>query len=124
MGVKKIVPALIKSGCKNFFVATTNEAIELRKISKHISIFILNGLVTNELKLMKYKLIPVINNLKQLFKIENFKEQKIKLKIALHFDTGMSRLGFDNQESKFLFKNKSIINHSEVVLIMSHLAYE
>ncbi len=124
LGVKKIVPALIKSGCKNFFVATTNEAIELRKISKHISIFILNGLVTNELKLIqKYKLIPVINNLKQLFKIEKFQRtKKIKLKIALHFDTGMSRLGFDNQESKFLFKNKSIINHSEVVLIMSHLA--
>ncbi len=125
LGVKEVVPTLIKSGCKFFFVATTNEAIELRKIDKKISIFILNGLVTKELNLIKkFKLIPVINDLAQLKKIEKFQgEKKIKLDIALHFDTGMSRLGFDQTETQKLIKSKSsLLKKSKVILVMSHLS--
>ena len=29
LGANKVVPSLISAGCKNFFVATTNEAVEL-----------------------------------------------------------------------------------------------
>ena len=125
LGVNKVVPSLIKTGCKFFFVATTNEAIELRKINKKITIFILNGLVTKELKLIKnYDLIPVINNLKQLETIEKFQLKiGISIKIALHFDTGMSRLGFDQIETKELIDNKlKLIRYSKIFLIMSHLS--
>ena len=125
LGVKKVSQVLIKNGCKHFFVATTDEAIELRKTNKIISIFILNGLVTNDLSLIqKYKLIPVINNLRQLKKIELFQTRnRIKLDIALHFDTGMSRLGLDKNETDILIENKEIlIKYSNVVLVMSHLA--
>ena len=68
------------------------------------NIFILNGLVVKNIKLIrKYNLIPVVNNLEQLEKIENFQiKYKIKIKIAIHFDTGMSRLGLDNQETNYL----------------------
>ena len=65
LGIKKIVPILYKSGCRYFFVATTNEALEVRKVNKSISIFILNGLVTSDLSIIhKYNLIPIINNLR------------------------------------------------------------
>ena len=124
LGADKVVPSLIKNGCKFFFVATTNEAIQLRKINKSISIFILNGLVTTNIAVIeKYNLIPVINNLKQLEKIEKFQLLKgKKLKIALHFDTGMSRLGFDKYETEKLIKNKSrLIKKSNIYLVMSHL---
>ena len=102
LGVDKVSSALIKSGCKYFFVATTNEAIQLRKVDKLITIFILNGLITKDISLIrKYNLVPVINNLDQLKKIEKFQHAKnIKINIALHFDTGMSRLGFDSNETK------------------------
>ena len=64
LGADLVVTSLMKKGCKYFFVATTNEAIHLRKLNKKIYIFILNGLVTNELKyIRKFNLIPVINNL-------------------------------------------------------------
>ena len=125
LGAKKVVPSLIRTGCKHFFVATTDEAIRLRKINKKISIFILNGLITKDLNLIKkYNLIPVINNLEQLNKIEKFQLQRnVRLNIALHFDTGMSRLGFDKNETLYLIKNKSkLINLSKVSLVMSHLA--
>ena len=82
---------LNKSGCKFFFVATTDEAIQLRKINKKICIFILNGLVAEEIDLIRNDLTPVINNLVQLKRIEKFQDKmKLKLNIALHFDTGMS----------------------------------
>ena len=125
LGVNKVLPVLINSKCKHFFVASTDEAIEIRKINKKVDIFILNGLVLNNLSIIsKYQLIPVINDLKQLKKIERYQGKfNKKLKIAIHFDTGMSRLGLDQDESTNLVKNKSkLIKHSNLVLIMSHLA--
>lgn len=125
LGIKKIVPKLYRSGCRYFFVATTNEALEVRKVNKSISIFILNGLVTSDLSIIhKYNLIPIINNLSELKRIEKY-QVKIKksLKIAIHFDTGMSRLGLDKNETKLILENKEkYINFSNVVLVMSHLA--
>ena len=40
LGADQVVDSLIKKGCKYFFVATTNEAIFLRKLNKRIFIFI------------------------------------------------------------------------------------
>ncbi len=125
LGADKIAQELINTGCKFFFVATTNEAIQLRRINKKIYIFILNGLVTNEIELIrKYNLIPVINSLKQLARLEKFQKSKnLNLNIALHFDTGMSRLGFDKNETNILISKKSrLIIKSKVLLVMSHLA--
>ena len=125
LGVKKVLPVLIRSKCKHFFVASTDEAVEIRKINKKVEVYILNGLVLDNLNIIsKYKLIPVINNLKQLKKIERYQSKfNKKLKIAIHFDTGMSRLGLDKNETTNLIKNKSrLIKNSDLVLIMSHLA--
>ena len=48
LGIKKIAPALDKAGCSTFFVATLDEAVELRKIltSNRKSILVLNGFLT------------------------------------------------------------------------------
>ena len=111
LGVKKVVPALIRSKCKHFFVASTDEAVEIRKINKKVEVYILNGLVLDNLNIIsKYKLIPVINNLKQLKKIERYKTKINKrLKITRNLDTGMSRIGLHKkQTTNILFKIKAI----------------
>ena len=125
LGIKPIAKSLITSKCNTFFVATLTEAIELRSISKKISIYVLNGLNDDNLKVFhKQSLIPVINNLTQLKKAESFSSNKKKyLKIALHFDTGMSRLGLDNEQTEILLKKKKLlIKNTYINLIMSHLA--
>ena len=125
LGIMPIAKSLIKNKCNVFFVATLTEGIELRKINKKISIYVLNGLNNNNTKIFfKNKIIPVVNDLSQLKKAESFSLQNKKsLKIALHFDTGMSRLGFDINQTKFLLNNKEVlIKNTDVVLIMSHLA--
>jgi alanine racemase len=50
------------------------------------------------------------------------KQKKFNKKIAIHFDTGMSRLGLDKKETKWLLNNKSKISNIKIELIMSHLA--
>lgn len=125
LGIGAIAKSLIKNKCKVFFVATLAEAIELRNINKKISIYVLNGLNLDNVDVFhKRDLIPVINNLRQLKKAESFSLAKKKpLKIALHFDTGMSRLGLDQEQTKVLLKKKELlIKNTQLTLIMSHLA--
>ena len=52
LGVNKVLPTLIRSKCKHFFVASTDEAVEIRKINKKVEVFILNGLVLEDLKIL------------------------------------------------------------------------
>ena len=125
LGIKPIAKSLIANKCNIFFVATLTEAVELRNVSKRISIYVLNGLNNNDIKIFhKQNLIPVINNLDQLKKAESFSfHKKNPLKIALHFDTGMSRLGFDNEQTEILLKRKEfLIKNTNINLVMSHLA--
>ncbi len=125
LGAKEIVPTLIDEKCRNFFVATTDEGIELRKLNKDISIYVLNGLIVNDLKILESNnLIPVVNNLDQLNRINKSKYfRNRKLNIVLQFDTGMSRLGLDKKETELFLRDKSkFIKKCNVVLVMSHLA--
>ena len=51
LGIMPIAKSLIKSKCNVFFVATLTEGIELRKINKRISIYVLNGLNNNNARI-------------------------------------------------------------------------
>lgn len=119
LGVKEVSNKLILAGCKNFFVATLIEAIELRKIHKGIHIYVLNGIYKNEInQFLKNNVSPVINNINE-FNIINKINKKID--ILLHYDTGMNRLGLSFDELKKINKN---INYSKINIkyIISHLA--
>ena len=124
LGVAHVAKSLMKKGCKKFFVATLNEGLELRKVSKSIDIMILNGL--NKSKIDDYKqknLIPVINDLKQLKIVEKYSKENRRIRIVIHFDTGMSRLGLDLRETQEIIKKKDqLIKFSKLEMIMSHLA--
>ena len=125
LGIKPIVKSLIANKCGIFFVATLTEGIELRNINKRISIYVLNGLNDENIKTFyRHNIIPVINSLAQLKRAESFSLNKRNpIKIALHFDTGMSRLGLDNWETEVLLKRKKfLIKNTHINLVMSHLA--
>ena len=122
-GHNKIVNKLIKSGCKRFFVANINEGIFIRKKFKSIIINVLNGLNKNEEKIFyKHNLIPVINTIKQLKKWLKFNKNKNKNKLIIHFDTGMCRLGIQEDKINEVIKLKKQLDQYKEVIIMSHLA--
>ena len=126
LGIEKIATTLEKSGCELYFVATLKEGIELRKLLKKSKILVLNGSQVHTKKIFqeftKYKLIPVINSYNDLnLWVDLLKKNNHKSSIALHFDTGMNRLGIPYSDlgkiEKFIQNNK--IN---IFCIMSHLA--
>ena len=113
LGDSKIHKTLSKNGCRHFFVATTEEALKLREKSSFGKIYILNGIDKRDIKYIKNKkIIPVINSLDQIKLFQNKKTE-----IALHIDTGINRLGINqNDILKINYKKYNI------VLLLSHLA--
>ena len=123
LGYKYICKTLIEVGCKTFFVATANEGLEVIKIKKNIEVYVLNGVSDEKtaLSLIKKKIKLVINNIDQLEKLVAIsKENNLKINCALHIDTGMNRLGLDNNQiEKIILLAKK---YFKVSLIMSHLS--
>ena len=119
LGIKIISKTLYDAGCKYFFVSDLNEGISLREIltSPDIMIYVLNGLMPHSVEYYKqYNLTPVIGSIEELDEYTNVHQQD-QFPIAIHFDTGFSRLGFDKEMAVQISKYKLDIN-----LIMSHLA--
>ncbi len=122
LGTGEICKTLYKQNCRDFFVATLEEALLLRKKYKNVNIYMLNGInnLDGFFEAFNSNIITVINNLDQFQIIkEFFKIRKKKIKCCLHFDTGMNRLGLkliDFDKYIFPFKKNLYIK-----LVISHL---
>lgn len=95
-GMLPVATALQNAGAKFFFVATPEEAITLRGELKNIHIFVFNGLYPNAAEIYAHhSIMPVLNSLSMLEEWLAFCLSKNQAyPAALHFDTGMGRLGF------------------------------
>lgn len=99
-GALEIADTLIKSGANYFIVATLGEALQLRKQYKQIPILIL-GYTPNECAedVIKNDISQTIYNLDQAIAFnEKANDLKMKAKVHIKIDTGMSRLGFKGQD--------------------------
>ena len=127
LGIEKIATTLHKVGCELYFVATLTEGIELRKFITKPNILVLNGSprYTRKVyyKFEKYRLIPVINSLNDLnLWLSLLKKKTDKSTIALHFDTGMNRLGIPYHDLNKVKKSIQSIDKLNIFCVMSHLA--
>ena len=77
---------------------------------------ILYGNTKSKKLLKKYKITPIINNLSQLEIITKYSDS---IKIILHFDTGMNRLGFKFSEIDFI---RQMISLDNIKFLMTHLS--
>ena len=103
LGVGPVARRLTEEGCRQFFVATNAEGRELRGIlpdTEKFDIFVFSGVADGD------GLIPVVNH----------PDQIRAGPVALHVDTGMQRLGFDDLDAD------TIPADTEVRLLMTHLA--
>ncbi len=125
LGMFEIYKALLEVGCNYFYVANIDEAIKLRKRdnSTEISIAIFEGYLEGNQKLYnEFNLIPIINSLDQLVRLNSFAAEDPFPRAILNIDTGMNRLGLNQEEKSFLLKNKDILKNVTLDFIMSHLA--
>jgi alanine racemase len=124
LGMLKVSPVLAKAGCEHFFVATLDEAIQLREVLPHGNIYVLGGLLTScEDDFHSHNLTPVLNDLGQIQLWDAYARKKnAKLPAIIHVDTGMWRLGLPPAEVMHLANNLDVLNAIDLKYIMSHLA--
>ena len=99
LGDIEIYKKLYKAGCRNFFLGTLNEAINIRKKYLSSNIYILNGLENNKIsKFYNYNIIPILNTIEELDSYLGSKYFDENKKIGLQIDTGLNRLGIQIKE--------------------------
>lgn len=122
LGAERVVPALADAGCRTFYVAHTTEGREARQAlaGREADIFVFNGFWPSELDALRQaRLFPVINDLHQLHQL---RELASDLPCAIHFDTGMNRLGLGPNATPSLMGNPDWLAGLDVRQLMSHLA--
>ena len=125
MGMIEVTRALLESGCNYFYVANIFEGLKLRKKfnSNKISIAIFEGYLEGNQKIYaENNLTPILNNLEQLKRLNNFSTELTEQKAIINIDTGMNRLGLSKKERDFLINNRDLLNNVRIDYIMSHLS--
>ena len=128
-GLEQAAPIFWHAGCRTFFVALPQEGARLRTILQEATIYVLNGFVgdssdTNARYYQDHALRPVLGSHEE---VELWHAYCTKigtpLPCALHFDTGMNRLGLTLKAAhKLSARWANTPPAFEPALIMSHLA--
>jgi alanine racemase len=107
----------MKENCRTFFVAYSEEGAALREaVGPRPRIFVFNGPFPEYLPAYRaFNLTPVINTLEQA---RLWAREAPGASAALHFDTGMRRLGLSSREADAVLS----VDGLNVELVMSHLA--
>ncbi|MEQ1770596.1 MAG: alanine racemase [Devosia sp.] len=111
------------AGARFFFTATPDEAIALRAALPDAHIFVLDGLFPGAAALYATeRIMPVLNSLPMLEEwLVACLERNEALPAAVHFDTGMNRLGFRLSETSIVKRMIEDVGYAPQ-MVMSHLA--
>jgi alanine racemase len=129
IGLAQAAQALYAAGCRTFFVAYPDEGRQLRTVLagpdiRDVEIYVLCGLLTGEPSFYEaQRLRPVLSGPAELAEwISYCRRQERKLPAGLHIETGMNRLAFTEPQLKEIAADRSVFDHFEMSLVLSHLA--
>jgi alanine racemase len=122
-GLREVVAALKRAGCATFFVAHISEGRVVREIANEATVYVLNGIPPGGAShFAATRLRPVIGSMAELVEWDAFcSVHEWKGGAALHFDTGMNRLGIPVEEASALAARLKMPEHG-IALVMSHFA--
>jgi len=128
LGAIQVAPALYRTGCRDFFVATLDEGLVLRDVvGRDARVYILNGLAPDNVELMlRVGLTPVINGPRDAAVWADYDwasvhgGPQVPPPVVLQLDTGMSRLGFGAADLERLMAGDFLDRHPPA-LVISHL---
>ena len=101
LGAARVAPGLAAAGCRTFFVMSLDEAATLRRAldaagADAVRIFALSGChMGQEAAYRTHRVTPVVNSLGQLHRLQDSGDP---WQVAIHIDTGMTRLGLDRDD--------------------------
>ncbi|MCG8627005.1 MAG: alanine racemase, partial [Proteobacteria bacterium] len=136
-GLAQVVASLYEAGCRVFFTASIDEAIEARTHAKTARIAYHDGLAPGDCEAIHaHRLTPTINDPTQLTYLANLAKlnanlnkktratnpPKILPEAMLHIDTGMNRLGVDWRWLAEAKHAESLAGEVRWQLVYSHLA--
>ena len=122
-GAIQVSKKLYREGCRNFFVATPSEGVEIRQVlNNDANIYSLIGILHGcEEMYEKYRIIPVLNNMYQVnLWLDYSKRIGKKLPAVIQVDTGMSRNGLSTKDMEKY--HEKITDGIDISFILSHLA--
>ena len=142
LGIENILPILLENKCDYFAVAYIEEAVKIQKLLENLKLKNQNGkikvmalnyvkpenvgdAIRNNIELTVFNFLQLLDYLKIL---DEFFEN-MTLKIHIKVNSGMNRLGFDENEilelveiiKKYNLNNKSK-NRLEIISIFSHIS--
>jgi alanine racemase len=124
LGAAEVIPALVRAGCRTFFVATPEEARAARALAPDVSLFVLDGLFPGAAPLLlASEATPVLSHLGEVeeWAAESARHGK-PVSAALQIDSGLNRLGLSEEDVKSLAARSDLLASLDLRLIMSHLA--
>jgi alanine racemase len=125
LGAVPVAQVLVDAGCDTFFVARLEEGVALRPAVPKARIFVLDGVSSGSAEpFIAHALTPVLNSLDEISMWSAAaRSRNTMLDVALHFDTGMNRLGLPPDELSILAAQATRhLSGINMVLLMSHLA--
>jgi len=115
LGAAHVAMRLWQCGARSFFTAGVAGADAIRALLPGSDVYVLDGCRAGDaLHLVEAGLTPVLNSLEQ---VEHWRAAAPGRPAALHFDTGMNRLGVRVEEAEDIARSGLPVS-----LIMSHLA--
>lgn len=126
LGAHRVAPALYEAGCRSFFTAHLDEALDLRRcLPGDVSIYVLNGLPAGgEGDCAEAGIVPVLNSCEQAGAWSACaRGLGTTLPAVIQVDSGMSRLGMSLHEIKqWAEAGGEKAAGLNVQFVMSHLA--
>ncbi len=119
-GMIEICRELIKTGVKNFAVATVEEALNIKELDNRVSILIL-GPVENEHmnRISEENIYFMVTDFEE---IDYLEKNKSKVSVFLKIDTGMGRVGFQENETDKLAEYLKNCKYVDVIGLFSHFS--
>ncbi len=125
LGQDAVGAALYEVGCRDFFFAYVDEAIQARKTFPHkgLNLYVFNGVLPNtEDYFIEHNIVPCLISREQVERWAHH-AQKLsrKLPCLLHVDTGMGREGLPFDVLKEVIQSE-LLDSLDIRYIMSHMA--
>ena len=123
LGAHAVAPALYAAGCRHFFVALLDEAMEIRGLVPAAMVAVLGGLIPgSEADYLAHDIVPVLGSLAEIAAWTGAARTAGRtLPAILHVDTGMSRLGLDARELAVLQQDHARLAGIALCYVMTHL---